>query len=267
VHLPDATHLEHWAADVPPSAAKLAGAFWPGPLTLVLKRAAHVSDAITGGQSTVGLRVPHHWLALDLLRAFRGGIAAPSANRFGRLSPTTAEHVRADLGDDVDLILDGGSCEIGIESTIVDFSGPVPALLRSGAISAGAIAKVIGAEPAAAGAAAPRASGRLAAHYAPRTTMRLVSTQALGVLIREQVGQGKRVAVLARQALVFPPEVIGLLAPASAAEYARVMYGALRALDEAGADLLLVESVPDDPDWLAVRDRLSRAARRDLDLP
>jgi L-threonylcarbamoyladenylate synthase len=265
VHLPDASHMGYWAADVPPSACKLAAAFWPGPLTLVLRRAAHVSDAVTGGQNTVGLRVPRHWLALDLLRAFGGAIAAPSANRFGRLSPTTAEHVRAELGGDVELVLDGGSCEVGIESTIVDLSGSAPSILRPGRVSAEEIARVIGTEMTAAGVGAPRASGRLAAHYAPRTAMRVVSGAALGELIAAQTGQGKRLAVLARPATALPAGVIGLTAPDTPAEYGRVMYGALRALDEAGADVLLVESVPDEAPWLAVRDRLARAARRDLE--
>ena len=265
VHLPDATHLERWAAEVPPMAAKLAAVFWPGPLTLVLKRAPNVSDAVTGGQNTVGLRVPNHCIALDVLQAFGGGIAAPSANRFGRLSPTTAEHVRAELGEDVDLILDGGSCAVGIESTIIDLSGPMPLLLRPGGISVEAIVRVIGTALPAAGAGAPRASGRLAAHYSPRTAMRVVSAQALGELVAEQIAQGRRVAVFARHLEVLAPKVIGRHAPESAVKYAHVMYGALRALDDAEADLRLVESVPDDPDWLAVSDRLARAARRDLE--
>lgn len=264
VHIPDASHLVRWAAVVPETAARLAAAFWPGPLTLVLKRAAGVLDAVTGSQDTVGLRVPYHPLALDLLRAFDGGIAAPSANRFGRLSPTSAAHVRAELGDDVDLILDGGSCEVGIESTIVDMSGALPRLLRPGGIGQAAIAEVIGHEPVAAGGDAPRAPGRLATHYAPRTEMVLVASAGLTEAVRTVAQSGRRVAVFSRQPAPRHPSVIALRAPDSAAHYAQVLYGALRELDEAGANLLLVEAVPALPEWLAVRDRLARAACRDL---
>ena len=264
VHIPDASHLARWAAAVPEPAARLAEAFWPGPLTLVLKRADSVLDAVTGGQDTVGLRVPYHSLALDLLHAFGGGIAAPSANRFGRLSPTSAAHVLAELGDDVDLILDGGRCAVGIESTIVDVSGPAPRLLRPGGIGLAAIAEVIGRVPLAAGGDAPRAPGRLAAHYAPRTTMVLVDARSLAEAVRAAVQSSRRVAVFSRQPAPRSPGVIELRAPGSAPEYAQVMYRALRELDQAGADLLLVEAVPDTAEWLAVRDRLARAACRDL---
>ena len=264
VHIPDASHLAHWAAAVPEPAARLAEAFWPGPLTLVLKRADSVLDAVTGGQDTVGLRVPYHSLALDLLHAFGGGIAAPSANRFGRLSPTSAAHVLAELGDDVDLILDGGRCAVGIESTIVDVSGPAPRLLRPGGIGLAAIAEVIGRGPLAAGGDAPRAPGRLAAHYAPRTTMVLVDARGFAEAVRAAVQSSRRVAVFSRQPAPRSPGVIELRAPGSAPEYAQVMYRALRELDQAGADLLLVETVPDTAEWLAVRDRLARAACRDL---
>jgi L-threonylcarbamoyladenylate synthase len=264
VHIPDASHLGRWAAAVPETAERLAAAFWPGPLTLVLKRAADVLDAVTGGQDTVGLRVPFHPLALDLLRAFGGGIAAPSANRFGRLSPTAVTHVLAELGDEVDLILDGGRCAVGIESTIVDVSGALPRLLRPGAIGLAALAEIIGREPLPAGTDAPRAPGRLAAHYAPRTAMVLVDARSLGEAVQAQVQSGRRVAVFARQPVSSAPGVIARRAPASAADYARALYRALRELDEAGADLLLVEGVPDEPEWLAVRDRLVRAACRDF---
>jgi L-threonylcarbamoyladenylate synthase len=264
VHIPDANHLLHWAAAVSEPAARLAAAFWPGPLTLVLRRADGVLDAVTGGQDTVGLRVPFHPLALDLLRAFGGGIAAPSANRFGRLSPTSAAHVCAELGDEVDLVLDGGLCEVGIESTIVDVSGPLPRLLRPGGIGPAAIAEVIGREILPAGADAPRAPGRLAAHYAPRTALTLVDSAGFAEAVQAQLRAGRRVAVFGRQAVSPAPGVVALRAPNTAADYARAMYGALRTLDEAGVDVILVEAVPDAPEWLAVRDRLARAARRDL---
>jgi L-threonylcarbamoyladenylate synthase len=264
VHIPDASHLEGWAATVPKTAARLAAAFWPGPLTLVLKRAAGVLDVVTGGQDTVGLRVPYHPLALDLLRDFGGGIAAPSANRFGCLSPTSAAHVRAELGDEVDLILDGGPCKVGIESTIVDVTGPLPRMLRPGGIGLDALAEVIGGEILPAGADGPRAPGRLAAHYAPRTKMVLVDAGRLADAVHAGLRSGRRLAVFARAPLPRLPGVIALGAPDSPVDYARTLYRGLRELDEAKTDLLLVEDVPDTPEWLAVRDRLARAAGREL---
>ena len=177
VHVADATQISHWARDVPSGAQRLADAFWPGPMTLILPRTAHAADVVTGGQDRVGLRVPSHPVARDLLRAFAAaggtGIAAPSANRFGRISPTTAQHVAEDLGDRVALIVDGGACDVGIESTIVAFGDGAPMLLRPGGIAAADIARVLGESLRAPGTDAPRASGTLASHYAPRTPMRL----------------------------------------------------------------------------------------------
>ncbi|WP_442770390.1 L-threonylcarbamoyladenylate synthase, partial [Zoogloea ramigera] len=147
VHLADASQIMTWAREVPKDAIALARAFWPGPLTLILKRDESVPDLVTGGQDTVGLRVPNHPVALELLRAFGSGVAAPSANRFGRISPTTAEHVRQELGERVALILDGGACAVGLESTIVDLSRGVPVILRPGAIGADDIARVLGRRP------------------------------------------------------------------------------------------------------------------------
>ena len=181
VHLAGVDWLPQWAREIPPAAHKLAAAFWPGPLTLILKRAAGVPDCVTGGQDSVGLRIPGHPVALELLRAFAGeeggrrfsGIAAPSANKFGRISPTSAEHVRAELGASVDAVLDGGECEVGIESTIVDLSRGRAVLLRPGQLTAAQIAAVLGWEVEAPDAAAPRAPGALASHYAPRTPIRV----------------------------------------------------------------------------------------------
>ncbi len=173
VHLQGVDELVHWARDIPFSVERLTSRFWPGPLTLVLKRATGVIDEVTGGQDTVGLRVPSHPVAQQLLQAFGGGIAAPSANRFGRVSPTTAQHVREDLGDAVDLILDGGACEVGIESTILDLSSGAPVLLRPGRIGAAEIETVIGAQVARASAQSPRAPGMLEAHYAPQLPLLL----------------------------------------------------------------------------------------------
>ncbi len=198
VHLPDAAHVEHWARAFPDGARRLAAAFWPGPLTLVLPRAPQASDIVTGGQDSVGLRVPSHPVARDLLAAFAGGIAAPSANRFGRISPTTAHHVADDLGQAVATILDGGPCAVGIESTIVAFVGDDPVLLRPGAIGATALARVLGRALRAQDTAAPRASGTLPSHYAPKTPATLVAPDALRAEIAQLEARDEDVAVLAR---------------------------------------------------------------------
>ncbi len=262
VHLASAAAMTAWARDLPPAAHALAAAFWPGPLTLILKRAAHVSDAVTGGQDTVGLRVPDHPLALDLLARFAGknfgGLAAPSANRFGRVSPTTAAHVRSELGAAVALVLDGGPCTVGIESTIVDLSRGSAVVLRPGAIGRAALARVLGsavAEGAAPG--APRVPGSLAAHYAPATPLRLVAGAELSAAVQAARKQGMRVAALARRE---PSDAVWRQAAAEPAAYAHDLYATLRALDASGVDLILVETVPGAADWAAVADRLRRAA-------
>jgi L-threonylcarbamoyladenylate synthase len=255
VHIGDAAMLGRWARDVPAAALALARRYWPGPLTLVLKRAPGVHERVTGGQDTVGLRVPGHPLALELLAAFGGGIAAPSANRFGRISPTTAEHVRADLGGDVDLVLDGGACEVGIESTIIDLSRGAPVLLRPGRVAAEDIAAVLGTAPRPRDDAAPRASGTLEVHYAPRRPMRLVSRHELaagapgaGVLAFEEPTAGAAAALWLRAAT--DPD-----------RYAHELYANLRRLDDAARSVILVERPPSQPGWEALLDRLERAAR------
>lgn len=274
VHLPDGEHLARWARAIPNEALALARAFWPGPLTMILKREAHVPDAVTGGQDTVGLRVPAHPVALALLRALDSGIAAPSANRFGRISPTTAAHVRDELGDKVALVLDGGPCDVGIESTIIDLSGDAPMILRPGAISAEDIAAVIGRRPVvraphaadrpsddASEPARPRVSGSLAAHYAPRTPLRLFPASRLVEEAAALAGEGSRVAVLAREcADPRDARFTWRNAPADAAGYAHDLYANLRDLDACGADFILVETLPEAPAWQAVADRLGRAA-------
>ena len=266
VHLADASQIMTWAREVPKDAIALARAFWPGPLTLILKKDESVPDLVTGGQDTVGLRVPDHPVALELLRAFGSGVAAPSANRFGRISPTTAAHVRQELGERVALILDGGACAVGLESTIVDLSRGVPVILRPGAIGADDIARVLGRRPrlrseveagnAAEQGATPRVSGALAAHYAPRTPLELVATDALAASSR--AGD----AVLARCAAPagLADGVTWAQAPADPAGYGHDLYARLRSLDESGATRILVEAPPASPDWAAVADRLGRAA-------
>jgi L-threonylcarbamoyladenylate synthase len=275
VHLPADDHLERWARDIPDVAWELAEQFWPGPLTLILRRRPEVPDLVTGGQDTVGLRVPGHPLALDLLRAFGGGIAAPSANRFGRISPTTALHVREELGDRVPLILDGGPCRVGIESTIVDLSRDRPAILRPGMVGADALALVLGQAVRAAesdraagpgsevgagdAAAAPRVPGALAGHYAPATPLEIIPGELLAARLDLCRRAGIAVGVLARSA---PLAVAAswLTSAADPASYAHELYARLRELDHAKLGLILVEEVPAGAAWSAVRDRLTRAA-------
>ncbi|MBC7456195.1 MAG: threonylcarbamoyl-AMP synthase [Massilia sp.] len=270
VHLAPDADLAYWASEIPDAARQLAAAFWPGPLTLILKRASHIPAAVSGGQDTVGLRCPSHPVAIALLQAFKGGkggIAAPSANKFGHVSPTTAQHVRDEFGDEFGAngpfltVLDGGQCEVGIESTIVDLSrlashGPV--LLRPGHISAEAIAAVIDWLPVAPDAQAPRASGTLASHYAPHTPVAMQDTARLTSTLAQLHLAGRKVALIHYSAL--PGAHAEARLPASPDGFAYALYAALRAMDTSGADLILVEAPPQDDAWRGVNDRLRRAA-------
>ncbi|GIX39863.1 MAG: threonylcarbamoyl-AMP synthase [Silanimonas sp.] len=264
VHVADALAASRWAGDWPEAAEALAEAFWPGPLTLILPRAANVPDEVTGGQDTVGLRVPAHPVAQALLRAFEGGVAAPSANRFGHISPTTAQHVRDEFGDAVPVVLDGGECEIGLESTIVDLSGETPRILRPGKISRPEIEAIIG--PVAEGAAgdSPRASGTLASHYAPRAQVEVLARAPLVARYKELQKRGQRVAALLRGQPF--KDIEGEVLPADLAGYGHALYAALRRLDARGFEVLLAELPPHTAAWAAVNDRLRRAsAPRDAD--
>jgi L-threonylcarbamoyladenylate synthase len=262
VHLPGDDHLDKWAREVPDVAFELAEAFWPGPLTLILKRGPNVWDVVTGGQDTVGLRVPGHPMALELLREFNGGIAAPSANRFGRISPTTAQHVRDELGDAVSMVLDGGPCRVGIESTILDLSGAQPTILRPGMIGREDIAQVLGAMPAqGAGVTAPRVPGSLAAHYAPRTPLALVPGDGLPIALRNAIAAGEKIAVLS---CLEPPleheRVVWRHAPTDSAGFAHDLYLNLRELDALGCARIVIQRPPQTAAWRAIMDRLERAA-------
>lgn len=262
VHLPDAGHLADWAIDVPEAAHRLAAAFWPGPLTLILRRNPSVIDAITGGQETVGLRVPRHPLALDLLREFDGGIAAPSANRFGHVSPTTAAHVRDEFGEEVSEILDGGACEVGIESTIIDLSAGLPRILRPGMLEASALAQVLGAAPDyGMTAVAPRVSGSLESHYAPITPLQLVAECDADAAARAVLAAGGSVIVYSPQpATTGHPRLTWHPAVTDPARYARELYARLREFDALQRDAILVVRPPSTEAWRAVLDRLTRAA-------
>ncbi len=265
VHLASVAQIAHWAEDIPPAAWTLSRHFWPGPLTLILRRSPRVPDIVTGGQDTVGLRVPGHPLALALLEAFGGGIAAPSANRFGRVSPTTAAHVREELGENVDFILDGGPCRVGIESTILDLSTGRPRLLRPGAISVAEIEAILDEPVTGAGQGAPRAPGMLRAHYAPRTPVWLLSADVLEIEARRRLAQGRRIAALTLSVTALPEGCDRQAMSPDPTDYARELYARLRALDATGCDAILVEAPPQEAAWQAVRDRLERAARAGLE--
>jgi L-threonylcarbamoyladenylate synthase len=285
VHVAKGDDLSRWTRDVPLAARTLVKHFWPGPLTLILKKSTRIPDFVTGGQDTVGLRCPAHPLAQSLLKAFdkigSGIVAAPSANKFGHVSPTTAAHVRDEfadaLGTDI-LVLDGGACEVGIESTIVDLSRGRPIVLRPGAITAEKIAKALGETPEvkqhyiADSDDAPRVSGALAAHYAPRTPLKLLTHDALTAELDTRLQNSERVAVLAFRAKPrVKPSPVGvgvrnarpllwIQAPNEPQEFARNLYAHLRTLDAAGTKIILLESPPDTSDWDAINDRLARAA-------
>ena len=249
-------------------ALKLAEAFWPGPLTLILPRAALVPDAVTGGASTVGLRVPAQPLALELLAGFGGGIAAPSANRFGRVSPTTAAHVRADLGADVDVVLDGGPCAVGVESTIVDLSRGVPRVLRLGGLSVEALSEVLGHpvevgdhEATDDGAGAVPAPGTLPSHYAPEARVEVLAADAVAARAVALLEEGRRVGILAPRRVDGLPAGVDALPPAGGPPaYAQCLYQRLREADRRGLDVLLAVPPPERGIGAAVADRLRRAA-------
>lgn len=262
VHLASMQQVGDWARDFPPAAQRLAAAFWPGPLTLVLPRAARVSDAVTGGQDTVALRVPSHPVAQELLRAFGSGIAAPSANKYGRVSPTRAQHVLDEFGPGVALVLDGGDCEVGLESTIVGCDGNRLTLLRPGQIGLRQLEAAAGARLSLPGDDAPRVPGSTRSHYAPATPVELWDPAELDRRCRE-VGAAT-LAVLARRPA--PPSCAALCwrqAPADAAGYGHQLYASLRELDALGVARIAIERVPDTEEWDAIRDRLGRASRRE----
>jgi L-threonylcarbamoyladenylate synthase len=261
VHIPDSAALEDWAVEIPDIAWKLAERFWPGSLTIVLKKHPDVPMEVTGGQNTVALRVPNHPVALNLLKAFGGGIAAPSANRYCRISPTQAGHVEEELGDKVDMILDGGACKVGLESTIVDLSGVELRLLRPGQISKGEIEEVIKAELEISDNSSIRAPGMMDVHYAPTTQTVLCSTGQLKNIYQHYLKLNQKVGI-ATYTGEFEEhnDNYVILMPKDAHDYGRVLYSALRNLDHSGVDIILVEKPPQTEDWRAVNDRLNKAS-------
>jgi L-threonylcarbamoyladenylate synthase len=278
VHVVDAEHAQAFAQTWPPLAQRLAAAFWPGPLTLIVPRRAGIGTAAAGGQDTIGLRCPAHPLARALLVecAARGvpGLAAPSANRFGRISPTTAAHVAQEFGQSI-TVLDGGACEVGIESAIVDCSRGTPVLLRPGALTRDALQAAAGAALADADADAPRASGTLEAHYAPRATVRLMPSAALSDALAiwcEARAAAPRSAARSRPTLAVYSRTVrlpsgsgdlGLICrsmPTGARAAAFELFAVLREIDALGVGLIWVEQPPPGSEWDGVRDRLQRAA-------
>lgn len=273
VHVAPGADISYWAASVPPEAQALMQAFWPGPLTLILPRAPHIPDAVAGGQDTIGLRCPAHPVAQALLQAFarlrpngQAGVAGPSANKFGQVSPTRADHVRSEfpeLDDTRLLVLEGGASQVGIESTIVDVSridlGVGPVLLRPGHITAEQIRQVLGVSPAAPDQAAPRVSGSLKAHYAPRTPLVLVPAgqwdQALA-----NADSARTAAITFAAQPPLPQAAVWECWPSDPVRVASRLYEGLRRLDQQGYTCIFVEQPPQGPDWQAVNDRLGRAA-------
>ena len=241
VHLAGAEGIGRWAAGVPDAARSLAEKFWPGPLTLILRRAASVPDAVSAGQETVGLRVPAHPLALALLKEFGGGVAAPSANRFGKVSPTSATHVREDLGSDVDFILDGGPCAVGVESTIVDLSSGAPRILRPGGVTREALQEALGREVPVVAGGPVRAPGQMDTHYAPRAKVVISPPEDFERKAAALRGHGMKVLILGE----LP---------------AQDLYAKLRDADAQGADAVIVTLPPEEGLGLAVGDRLRKAA-------
>jgi len=261
VHIGQLEQLQDWAKDIPECAYRLAERFWPGPLTLILNKRAAVSELLTGGQQTVGLRIPGHEVALQLLRAFSGGIAAPSANRFGRISPTCARHVAGELGERVDVILDGGACRIGLESTIIDLSGEQPVLLRPGAISRQQIEALLRTDLLLMPRTEIHAPGMLAVHYAPVTPAMLCAAERLQEMILQlTVEKQRKVGVLTcRYSLQECRNVRCIHLSDQADAYARSLYDAMRQLDALHLDSILIEQPPQTEAWQAVHDRLRKA--------
>ena len=261
VHLDSPRFLHRWVREVPQVATRLAESFWPGPLTMVMPRAPQVHDVVTGGQDTIAIRVPAHPMAQQLLTAFGGGIAAPSANRYGRLSPTRAEHVREELGDAVRIILDGGECQIGLESTIVSFEGSNVRLLRPGSVTAAQIRQVVGEVLIGAGVESPRVPGSAPTHYAPVTPMTIVPAGEIDAQADAASSGGRRIAVLAqRLPLRSHKYVTWINAGRKPESYGRDLYNNLRTLDRGGCQRILVQDVPEGERWEAIRDRVFKAA-------
>ena len=268
VHISSIEQVQLWACDIPAIAWELAQQFWPGPLTLILKRAKRVADLVTGGQDTVGLRIPNHPIAQALLQQFGGGIAAPSANKFGHISPTQAKHVQQELGEAVDLILDGGACDVGIESTIIDVSSEIPRILRPGFILPSQLNKIMNNRAVANAPSVertvkiPRVSGMLLSHYAPVTPLKILTAAELSTKIKELISAGKNFSVLAHSLSPIKNHnnLYWFNMPSDPKNYAHELYAIMRAADEKKGEVILLEELPTTEQWFAIWDRLRKAA-------
>ena len=262
LHLAATARLATWAATIPQYVHNLAAALWPGPLTMVLPRTDRVADYVTGGQDTVAIRVPDHPLAQAVLTEFGGGLVAPSANRFGHVSPTTAAHAEQDLGDrlvaGLDIVVDGGPCQVGVESTILDCTGEYPVVLRPGTLGVAHIEDAAGVPVSRESARPIRVPGSLTSHYAPQAQVQIVSDAAD---LMPDTSVPPRVGLLALAEVTTPPGVVRLAAPSDAGDYARVLYAALREADSLQLQqVVALAPAGDDGAAVAVRDRLQRAA-------
>lgn len=269
VHFADTSQLQHWAKEIPDAAWKLAEHFWPGPLTLILQRSHRIPKSVTGGQDTAGLRIPNHPIALDLLKTLGTdtAIAAPSANRFGRISPTTAAHVRDELGEAVNMILDGGACKVGLESTIVSFNNQIATILRPGGIPLDALAEVLSGQVVLANKnnIAQRTPGTHASHYAPTTPLEIHSPEHIFPYALELAAHGLRTVIITWSDYMRNQpanEHIDIFSmPHEPTDYGKQLYATLHQFDHKKFDRLLIETPPDNPDWLAINDRLHRASQ------
>ena len=260
IHIGFESLLDEFAIHIPRVARDLVARFWPGPLTLVLEASDKVPRIVTGGQDTVAIRFPSHPVAIDLLKEFGGGIVGPSANKFGRLSPTRAEDVDRDFGPEVSLILDGGPCAVGIESTIIGFDGESPVMLRPGMIDRESVSNEISGNVLSAGFNLPRVPGTLPSHYAPRTKLRLLGAEEIRRYLEQNAGSHALALLTFQKSFGASHNIMAIIASQEPNDYAKNLYQRLRELDSCGAELIIVEAVPEMSPWDGIRDRLTRAA-------
>jgi L-threonylcarbamoyladenylate synthase len=266
VHLADAMQMDDWAIDISPDARKLAQLFWPGPLTIILKKQPEVLSCVTGNQDTVALRVPSHPIAQALLREFGNGLVAPSANKFTHISPTTASAVLEEFGQDIEFILDGGACDVGLESTIIDMSGDQPVLLRPGKISRATLSEILGKDIIAATheKSATRAPGMHHVHYAPTTKTVLIEPNNMATFLQTLRASDLPIGLVMYSHLDLlqnnHPDVYYVKMPADPVQYAHELYRTLRAMDNQQYKRIVIEAVPNDEAWDAIRDRLHKAS-------
>mgnify|MGYP000099465585 CR=1 FL=1 len=259
VHIASVEQINEWAVNIPDVSWRLANLFWPGPLTLILNKRPEVPQAVTGGQDTIALRMPNNPVALSLLKTFAGGIAAPSANRFKHISPTSASHVLEELGSAVDLILDGGPCQLGVESSILDLSGEHYRLLRPGHISVSELEAVLKTKLCTSNTSGVRTPGMMAVHYAPLTRACLCTNERFSESLDKLVKMNKTVGILAYKYQPVSKQANFISMPEKSAEYAQSLYAALRELDRLKLDIILVEQPPETESWRAINDRLGKA--------